>query len=758
MPLALALDGRNLALDEPGPDRPGAHAGAPELHRSLHQLDSIPCEVFDAYRRAVEQHAAVSITDLEGNILYVNELFCRVSGYAREELIGNTHRVVKSGHHSEEFWRELWETVAAGHVWHGEICNRARDGTIFWSASTLSPLAAGGRIHGYMAVRHPITALKRARVARRRLAQRDAYKKSVLNSLSYAVIGANADSVITVFNRGAERLLGYRAEELLGKRALEGLCEPESLRAHADDLRMLRENGEAPVEGEWTLLRKDGSRIRVFLSLTALRSPSGGFNGYLGVAHDSARVDPLTGLANRVDLTEQLTAAIGEPARPFALLYLDLDGFKQINDSLGHSVGDLALRQLAERVRAALAGSPPAGVHMRTAARMGGDEFVVLLEGPQACRRAPQVAKSLIEALGSPCRVGEHEFHLSASVGIITSEFGYLTAEEYLRDADTAMYEAKRCGCGGMVVFDSEMHDRVQRNLLVQTDLPKALREGQLQLMYQPLMCLETGRLRGCEALLRWRHPRLGWISPQEFIPVAERSGFIFALGDWVLRSACAQFGAWRARFAERAPCSVNVNLSRIQLFDPDLPRRIDAALAEHGVEPWRLHLEITETAVMQQPEAALVILRELRSLGVTLELDDFGTGYSSLCSIHELPIEGLKIDRSFVRDLETSPRVEAVIETVCRLARQLRMKVVAEGIETSEQLMAVQRLGCDLGQGYLFARPLEPERFEEAFLVPGLKVCAADSPGPRSDGGGGEKRSSRPGKRRYPRAAQIVR
>ncbi len=431
----------------------------------------------------------------------------------------------------------------------------------------------------------------------------------------------------------------------------------------------------------------------------------------------AAYVDKLTGLANRSRLSEQLAQCIRHarqyPGHQFALLYLDLDYFKTINDSLGHGAGDRVLQEIAERLRTTLRSSDVvARPVIPAAARLGGDEFVVLLDDIGSVAAAIRVAERLLRALSAPCTVLGRQFNLSTSIGIVMSDGELPTAEEYLRDADTAMYEAKRAGRGRFAIFDARMRERVQRGLLIQSELRGALQHGQFHLVYQPVVCLDSGRIRGCEALVRWRHPKLGLVPPSEFIPIAEETGVILDLGDWVFRTACAQFACWRASHGAQAPECVSVNISRAQLVVGNFEQSVRAVLGAHAIEPSQVHLEITETAMMKDPAVALRIMRSLRELGVKLDLDDFGTGYSSLGSIHEFPIDSIKIDRSFVHGLNGSGRVSAVIEAVARLARQLNLDVVAEGVETSQQRELLRKLGCRLGQGYLFGRPVDAPSF----------------------------------------------
>jgi len=435
----------------------------------------------------------------------------------------------------------------------------------------------------------------------------------------------------------------------------------------------------------------------------------------------AAHRDRLTGLANRVLMNEHLARCIQKrthrSTQSFALLYIDLDDFKSVNDSLGHGAGDRLLQQMVGRLLDALQTIKQSTRVRPFAGRLGGDEFLVLLEGAAAPQAASAIARRIIEALSAPYRISERDFHLSASIGIVTSDAGHSTPDDYVRDADMAMYEAKRAGRHRHCLFDATLREKVHRRVTIQNELPRALEEQQFRVAYQPIMRLDAHALAGCEALLRWNHPLLGQISPAEFIPIAEESGMIIALGDWVLTQACRQFARWREEFGARAPEALYINLSRAQLVIGDFDRRVAEILKSCAVETTRVHLEITETAMMRDTDGALRLVAALRRLGIKLELDDFGTGYSSLGSLHELPIDGIKLDRSFVKRLDDSDRVLAVTEAVIGLARRLGMTIVAEGIETPRQLQLVRSLGCHFGQGFLLARPLTAERFREGLL-----------------------------------------
>ncbi len=436
----------------------------------------------------------------------------------------------------------------------------------------------------------------------------------------------------------------------------------------------------------------------------------------VGELTTAARIDKLTGLANRALLTDRLARAlertVTEREYSFTLMFLDFDRFKLVNDSLGHDVGDLLLQSIAGRLRANLRSTDSAQREAagNTVARIGGDEFVVLLDGIGTPDIATVIADRLLGVLEAPYQLGEHLVRSSASIGIVHSGDGYTSADEMLRDADIAMYEAKATGKGRHVSFTESMRDAVRHRIEIETDLRDAIGTSQLHLVYQPIVDLETHRVTGAEALVRWSHPTRGNIPPNEFIPIAEETGLILPLSDFILREACSTFMRWQSELGENAPEKISVNLSRVQLTDASLVARTVAVLAACGMKPGQLLLEVTESQIMQQRTAALELLGALRSEGIRLAMDDFGTGYSSLSCLQEFPLDVLKVDRSFVVNAGKGRDFAALLHAVVCLADNLGLKVVAEGIETEEQLVLLQALGCAFGQGYLLARPMSAD------------------------------------------------
>ena len=532
--------------------------------------------------------------------------------------------------------------------------------------------------------------------------------------------------------------LGYRRGEVgLTQRAWAQLVHPDSRRLWNAAMQAHLADPSHPCRAELRLRRPDGDWAEV-LSCGVLveRTPDGQPLRMAGIHIDmteqvqmqamlrhAARTDGLTQLPNRAAVFDQVQQAVDRAARQpgfgYAVLFMDFDRFKQTNDTLGHAAGDELLRQIAQRLRNALragdavaqgAGSADGAAAdpgiVQTAGRIGGDEFVVVLEGVQGREAACAIARRLLAVLAAPYTIGSSVVHSTASIGIVTSDQAANDAHTVMRDADTAMYEAKRTGRARYVVFHPAMHERLARSVATEADLRLALQRDELFVVYQPVVDLQRGGPCGVEALVRWHHPQRGLVSPLEFISVAEESGLIVALGALVLRTACQQLAAWQRALGAQAPASVAVNLSAVQLRRPGLAAEVQRCVADAGIAPQALQLEVTESLAAQD-ESARERLREIKALGVRIALDDFGTGYSSLACLHQLPVDTVKIDRSFVSHAETSDYHRVLIEATIRVARTLGMDTVAEGIETPAQAALLQRLECGRGQGYLWSPPL---------------------------------------------------
>lgn len=435
-----------------------------------------------------------------------------------------------------------------------------------------------------------------------------------------------------------------------------------------------------------------------------------------------AEADRLTGLMSRMAIRERLQALLESPGRGerggLAVLFLDFDRFKLVNDSMGHEAGDQLLVEIADRLRRFVAQTdqkpmdnlPP---QVCTAGRLGGDEFVLIIEGYRSRGALVAMCDRLEEELSESYTIESREIHSSASIGVTTLESHYSTAEEMLRDADIAMYEAKRICRGTTVFFDERMHKKARDAVEIEQDLRRAIVSDELVLHYQPCIDLETGAVSGFEALVRWQHPVAGLLYPDRFIAIAEQSPLINELGRWVLKTAAAQIAAWRRHYPHLADAKMCVNVSPRQLIDGCFPGEALNIVIRSGATTDMICLEITESVMMSNREHAINLLSDLRDLGFTLAMDDFGTGYSSLSCLHEFPLDVLKIDRAFIRHLAERRDFSTVVHAIAEMAGNLGFKVIAEGIETPDQVAQLQALGCDFGQGYFFHKPAPVEVIE---------------------------------------------
>lgn len=420
-----------------------------------------------------------------------------------------------------------------------------------------------------------------------------------------------------------------------------------------------------------------------------------------------ALYDELTALPNRVLFIQRLEATVQElqanPKGQFAVLFLDCDRFKVINDSLGHSVGDQLLIAIAQRLQSSLA-------NVDILARFGGDEFAILLTNLTQPEIAIEMAEKIIEILSQPFSILSYPIYINASIGVAYSQPDYTRPEQILRDVDTAMYRAKSRGTSCYQVFDSSMYQNALSFLQLDTDLRTAIKEQQFRVNYQPIIALKTGKIVGFEALVCWHHPQRGLVPPGDFIPVAEETGLITEIGNWVLRQAGEQIYHWQQQFTD-IPLTISINLTPRQFTQGNLIAQLDEIIRETHLNSRSLKLEIKESAIMDNLKTAQVILNQLRQREIQLSLDDFGTGYSSLSYLHSFPVDTLKIDRSFIQGLDEIPQKLGLVPVIINIAQKMGMNVIAEGIETAHQLAQLRQLNCDFGQGYFFSQPLNPEQ-----------------------------------------------
>ena len=527
-----------------------------------------------------------------------------------------------------------------------------------------------------------------------------------------AIMIADRHNRIMAVNRSFTRLTGYSAEDAIGQTPAmlkSGRHGPEFYRAMWESLQKFGE-----WSGEIWDRRKDGSHYPKWLNVNVVREgPNGPITHYLAsfndlsaskVAEERIRLlayhDPLTGLPNRLLLTDRLAHALSSAKRRqghVAVLYIDLDRFKNVNDSLGHAVGDKLLWEIAHRLNTCVREED-------TVSRMGGDEFVIVLESLQDQEDAASIANKVHKAFERPILVDNRMLHASASIGIAVYPNDGESAEVLMQNADTAMYQAKAQGRNNFQFFAPFMNTHVRERLDLENTLREAMERDEFELYYQPIVDLRSGEIVCAEALIRWRHPEQGLIPPDKFIPIAEETGFIVRIGDWVIDQACRVLSAWHAQGVR--PPRLSVNVSPRQFRQPGLADRIRHILDTHGVDARQIDLEVTESALMDHPQLAARILRELKAMGLGIVIDDFGTGYSSLAYLKTFPIDKLKIDRSFVRDLLNDNSDREITLAVIALSHNLGLKVVAEGVEQPEQLEFLKRHHCDSVQGYFYSQP----------------------------------------------------
>jgi diguanylate cyclase (GGDEF)-like protein/PAS domain S-box-containing protein len=648
-------------------------------------------------------------------------------GMKRDQLVGQLLCTVIPGIIPNGFFERFCKVVETGHPLDEEFPVKGNTIKASWLRSRVVKLGDGIAVTSIN--------LSETKETERRYEGIANFSDLIFESAPFSIIATDKDGMITAMNQAAEKLSRYSRQELIGKASLTIMHDDTELVQRGQELSpesSTRLEGFAVLavkaaqgemeEREWTYVRKDGSRSPVSMAMRAIRSSTGSVEGYVGIVSDItdrrqmltyvthlAKHDHLTGLAGRTMLRERLVEAVErakESERKVAVFVVDLDNFKRVNDSLGHQAGDQVIREAAQQLRGAVRTTDTVG-------RMGGDEFVVVLPDIQSIDDINGFAQTLVQRISKTMVVNHYELNVSASVGVCIFPDFASDADGLLERADAAMYASKENGRNQHQIFNSKMLKETSSRLAMEHELRSALKNDEFSLVYQPQVCLRTGEVVGLEALLRWSNPRLGRVSPADFIPLAEDTGLIVPIGEWVFGRACME--GKQMGDAIGRELSVAINLSPRQFRQGNLLDVIEGALAKSGLAPRNLEIEITENTLMINSAANLEMLQRIRELGGRIAIDDFGTGFCSFSYLLEYHVDRLKIDQSFVRRAVEDSNAAAVVRTVLAMSHGLNIKVVAEGVETADQLKFLRRRRCDEAQGYLFARPITASEFPAA-------------------------------------------
>ena len=668
----------------------------------------------------------IFVSDAQASCVYTNAAYHTISGLNFEQTLGsNWMKAI----HPEDRPRVLdeWRAAARGEEpFQTEYRFLRADQSVVWTRVSSAPLVYGRHLDGRVKTVEDISERKAAefklRAVEEALFEEKERAQVTLNSIGDAVLSTDMAGRLSYMNLVAEAMTGWSCQEAMGRsladvfRVINGTTRRTIINPA---LRAINDDQTAELASDCVLVRRDGVEFAIEDSSAPIHDRDGQVSGAVIVFHDVsasksmalkmthlAQHDFLTGLPNRVLLTERLTQAIRLACRrrkQVALLFLDVDHFKHINDSLGHAVGDQLLESAARRLESCVRATD-------TVCRQGGDEFVILLAEIEKPHDAAQIAEKLLAALALPHLVDGHELHVTLSIGISVYPDDSVSSDAVLQNADTAMYHAKSCGRNNYQFFKADMNTRAVRRLAVESNLRRAIQCQEFVLFYQPQIAMASGVLTGAEALIRWLDPDLGLISPAQFIPVAEECGLIVPIGRWVMREACRQVKAWLAAGLCAVPVAVNV--SAVEFRDKSFLPGVAQILEETGLAAHYLEVELTEGVIMHNAQASASALEALKAMGVKLAIDDFGTGYSSLSYLQRFPIDTLKIDQSFVRDVATDADAAAIVSAVIGMGQGLRLRVIAEGVETQPQADFLLARQCTEGQGYLFNHPLAAADF----------------------------------------------
>jgi diguanylate cyclase (GGDEF)-like protein/PAS domain S-box-containing protein len=674
----------------------------------------------------------IFVSDAAGSCIYTNAAYHTISGLHLEQTLGTNWSMAI---HPEDRERVLaeWRVAARDQApFQTEFRFLQKDESIVWTRVNSAAMLDGKKSFGLVQTVEDISERKSTefvlRVAEEALFMEKERAQVTLNSIGDAVLTTDLLGNVSYLNLVAEAMTGWTREEALGRPIAEVftiLDGTTRLPAANPMLRAIAEDTTVGLVTDCVLIRRDGFESAIEDSAAPIHNRDGRVTGAVIVFHDVsesramalemahlAQHDFLTSLPNRLLLTERFSHAISLAQRhkqQVGLLFLDLDNFKHINDSLGHAVGDKLLQSVASRLVECVRTTD-------TVCRQGGDEFVILLAEIGQPQDAAHVAETLRTALAMPHQIDGHELHISLSIGISIFPDDGADVDTLMQNADTAMYHAKASGRNNYKFFKPDMNARAVHRLFVEKNLRRALKQGEFLLHYQPKIDLASGAMTGAEALIRWQDPDLGLVYPAQFVPIAEENGLIVPVGRWVLREACRQVQAWLDAGLPAVP--VSVNISAVEFRHDGFLEGVSNILKETGLAPHYLELELTESILMDDVESSTSVLEALKAMGVQLAIDDFGTGYSSLSYLKRFPIDILKIDQSFVRDIATDADDAGIVSAVIGMGRNLKQRVIAEGVETHAQLAFLQARHCDEGQGFHFSHPVSAEDFARLLVL----------------------------------------
>ena len=654
-------------------------------------------------------------------IIFVNPAFQHLTGYTPDEVLGRNCQFLQGNDINQPEIQQIKTALLQKKECHVVLRNYRKDGTLFWNELYICPVFnENNLLTHFIGSQNDVTKQKRLEIERIQIKQALLASQERLNGIldiaKDAIISVDVNQTIQLFNQKAENIFGYQTEEILGQPLKLILPYFQECSLHQEHC--------CPIGQSLKIyaLRKDGTPFLAEADICELQLKERKICTLIlrdisdrQLAEEQIQrygfYDSLTNLPNRKYFMQKLEQGLNSLGSKdlCVVLFVDLDDFKLVNDSLGHEIGDLLLTACAQRIQNCLSTED-------LVARFGGDEFLILLPNIKDIYYAVEVSQRIHQQIQLPFQLDDYQVFINASIGISLGTYGCCKPKELLRNADIAMYHAKAKGKGNYAVFDRQMHKQAMARLQIETDLRQASLHEEFELYYQPIVSLITGKTIALEALVRWNHPQRGMISPGEFISVAEETGLIVSLGQWVLQEACTQMKAWHQQFPQITPLTISVNISAKQLQQNHFLEQLDQILTLTGLDPNYLKLEITESVLIENTEYFEKTLINIRQKKIQLSLDDFGTGFSSLSYLQRFPISTVKIDRSFVHSVISNNKNAAIIGAIVNLARILDMDTIAEGIETLSQLEPLRLLGCSLAQGYFFSRPL-PVKDVQVFL-----------------------------------------